>query len=147
MRASTNLRAAAAGTVAAVLLAVPGCSGRHDYARVEGRVTLDRKPLAGVMVAFYPDTEGDRQPPYSTATTDESGHYTLTSSAGVSGALVGRHRVVVHWPLPERNPDGTPAKPPGPPIPLRYTVALDTPLLIDVKPDGPQTIDLPLTSP
>src|SRR5262245_57289914 len=116
MRASSSFRPAAAGTLAAALLALAGCSGGRDYAGVEGTVTLNKKPLAGVMVAFYPDSDGTKQLPYSTATTDPSGHYALTCANGKTGALLGKHRVVVHWPLPERSDDPTKRpKQPGPP--------------------------------
>jgi hypothetical protein len=148
MRASFNVRGAAAGGLAVALLTFAGCSARQEYVEVEGTVTLNKKPLHGAMVAFYPDSEGTKQLPYSTATTDASGHYVLTCADGKSGALVGKHRVVVHWP-PEEHPSDPRQrpKPPGPPIPVRYTVATETPLLIEVKSDGPQKLDLPLTSP
>jgi hypothetical protein len=149
MRARTSgRRAPAAGLAAALLLALAGCSGpKWDYAEVEGKVTLGQQPLAGVNVTFYPDSEGAEQLPYATGKTDASGRYALTSVSGKAGALVGKNRVVVNWPLRERRDDrdrGPPPPPPGPPIPLPYTVASQTPLLVEVKAGGRQTIDLPL---
>ena len=139
MRASTRWIAAA------VLLAAAGCGPSYSYAPVSGKVTLDGQPLSGVRVWFYPVTEGRDQPPYAMGTTDGSGVYNLTAETGKAGALVGKNRVVVNWPLPERpGPDQPPPPPPGPPIPISYTQAVDTPFVVEVKAGSPQTIDLPL---
>jgi hypothetical protein len=128
------------------LLAVPGCSSgeRFEFGEVEGQVTLGKKPLAGVMVTFYPDNEGPKQLPYATGTTDADGRYKLATPSGVRGALVGKNRVVINWPLPERREDGARQPPPGPPIPIQYTQVTKTPIVVEVKPGGPQPIDLPL---
>jgi hypothetical protein len=145
MPAHTRRRAGAAGCFGAVvLLALAGCSPPLKYAEVEGKVTLGGKSLAGVKVTFYPDTEGAEQLPYSSGMTDGKGLYTLSLQDGKPGAMVGKHRVVVNWPLPERRDDGTRPPPPGPPIPVEYTVAGDTKLIVEVKEGGRQTIDLPL---
>jgi hypothetical protein len=133
---------------AAILLACVGCgSGKEQkFAEVEGKVTLGGKPLAGVVVRFYPDTNDASQAPYSTGKTDALGHYELTSNTVAAGALVGRQRVVVSWPQPERpaNFNDPPPRAPGPPIPVQYTVAHLTPLLVIVKAGQRQPIDLPL---
>jgi hypothetical protein len=138
----------AAGFLGVVgLLALAGCGGQgaFEYAEVEGKVTLAGKPLSGVEVAFYPDDEGAKQLPYATGKTDGSGNYTLALQGGKPGALVGKNRVVVNWPLPERRDDQKRSPPPGPPIPTLYTVASETPLLFEVKRGGRQTIDINLT--
>jgi hypothetical protein len=148
MPASTNAARTAAGLLAAaVLLALAGCgSDKFESAEVDGKVTLGGKPLSGVKVAYYPVSEGREQPPYATGMTDTSGTYTLTLENGKTGALVGKNRVVVNWPLRERGSDRdkAPPPPPGPPIPIQYTVATETPLIVEVKSGGRQTIDLPL---
>jgi hypothetical protein len=122
---------------------VAGCGPKLDYAEVEGTVTLGGKPLAGAEVTFYPDSEGAEQLPYATGKTDGAGKYSLTLQGGKPGALVGKNRAVVNWPRPERR-DDQPPPPPGPEIPVLYTVAGETPLIVEVKPGGRQTIDLPL---
>jgi hypothetical protein len=130
---------------AAIVLAAAGCGPQRNFTPVTGKVTLDGAPLAGVRVWFYPEAEGSEQPPIATGMTDASGVYQLTSETGKPGALAGKNRVVVNWPLPERpGPDQPPPPPPGPPIPIPYTQAVDTPLVVDVKAGPPQTIDLPL---
>jgi len=128
-------------------VAVAGCSApKFEFAEVEGLVTLDNKPLRGVIVTFYPDDTGREQLPYALATSDDSGRYKLATPEGKPGALVGRNRVVVHWPLPERGADQgpRPRAVTGPQIPIPYTQAGQTPLVVEVKAGGPQTIDLPL---
>lgn len=70
-----------------------GCnpSTRPPLGRVQGKVTLDGKPLAGAAVAFLPDGPGRE----STAFTDEDGDYTLIYIRDIEGASVGWHRVRV----------------------------------------------------
>jgi hypothetical protein len=115
---------------------------------VTGKVTLGGKALAGVKVWFHPITEGNEDLPYATGVTDNEGVYTLTSNNGKEGAMVGKYRVVVNWPPRERTAD-TSRPPPisGPPIPVPYTQAAETPLIFEVKAGEPQTIDLPLQVP
>jgi hypothetical protein len=129
----------------AVVLACGCGQGRGTYAEVSGTVTLDEAPLGGVIVEFYPVVaHGEKAKPFSRAVTDGSGRYQLTCENRRPGALVGEHRVVVR-PPPKRNPDGPPQPPPGPPIPLAYRVASETPLRVEVKADQ-SVYDLPLRS-
>jgi hypothetical protein len=149
MKARIRPRLGAAGGLGtALLLTLAGCGSREqfEYAEVEGKVTLGGKPLCGVNVTFYPDTEGAAQLPYATGKTDDAGTYTLTAMTAKPGALVGRNRAVVSWPARERggDPDKPPPRPPGPPIPVVYTVVTETPLIVEVKAGPRQTIDLPL---
>jgi hypothetical protein len=146
MPVNSNFARTAGGLfLAAVLLALVGCGPRVSYAPVQGKVSLDGKPLAGVKVWFYPLTEGNTDLPFATGTTDSSGVYTLTSNNGRDGAMVGKHRVVLNWPVRERTDDRTrPPPPQGPVIPIPYTQATDTPFIFEVKPGGAQTIDLPM---
>jgi hypothetical protein len=141
-------RAAAGWLWAILLLTAAGCGpkAKTDFAEVEGKVTLGGKPLSGVKVTFYPDSEAPEQLPYATGSTDAAGVYTLTAVTGRPGALVGKNRVVVNWPPRERSddPNRPPSPPPGPAIPVQYTVAGQTTLIVEVKAGPKQTIDLPL---
>jgi hypothetical protein len=126
-------------------LASSGCRSKTTYPEVSGMVTLAGRPQAGVIVKFHPEGKGSEGLPSASGKTDETGRYTLRAEKGLGGAAPGRNLVVVHWP-PQPRP-GNPAAhppPPGLPIPGRYTSAAMTPLVFEVKPGGPQTIDLPL---
>jgi 1-acyl-sn-glycerol-3-phosphate acyltransferase len=122
---------------------ISGCGGKLEYTEVNGTVTLDNEPLAGVSVAFFP--EGQRSPLVARGTTDSAGRYTLTGPDGRPIAVVGTNRVVVLPPKAPRSA-GDPMPPPGPPVPARYTVPKLTPLVVEVQAGGPQTINLSLVS-
>jgi hypothetical protein len=125
-----------------------GCGGpAFEYAQVEGKLTLNKKLLAGAMVRFYPISDRKEQLPVATGFTDEAGLYFLTCRDKQPGALVGPNRVVVSWPsrdLREAGRGGQPLPPPSAQIPLHYTVASDTPLKVDVKGGETNIIDLHL---
>jgi hypothetical protein len=119
-----------------------GCSApKLEFGEVEGKVTLGKTPLAGVKVTFYPDSDSGDQLPFATGMTDASGTYTLSTRNGKPGALIGKNRVVINWPPVDRgNPEPVPARLP---IPVRFTVADQSPLVVEVK-EGKQTINLEL---
>lgn len=108
-----------------------GC-GRSDLpelGRVQGVVTLDGKPLAGVIVMFLPEKGRP-----AVANADSEGRYELMYTHGVKGATVGPNTVRVLWPDGEA---GT-AK-----IPEKYNAKSE--LKMDVK-AGKNTFDLKLES-
>src|SRR5262249_49842706 len=147
MAAGTSLRAHAAAAVALiVILASGGCGGPKMATEVGGTVTMGGKPLEGVVVTFYPVTDERDGLPVPKGTTDTAGHYTLTLPDGKPGAVIGQNRVVVNWPPRERSDTpGTQTKRPVQPfIPVRYTVASETPLIYEVKAGAAQVIDLTL---
>lgn len=79
--------------VAVGMLAATGCGGGPRLAEVEGTVKQKGKALDRVVVEFWPEGNGPR----SIGTTDEQGHFVLTTDDGKRpGALVGKHRVVLH---------------------------------------------------
>jgi hypothetical protein len=131
-----------------ILLAVTGCGGpKLEFAEVDGKVTLYGKPLSGAMVRLYPIDGGREQLPPASAVTDAGGMYSLRHHGDQPGAVVGRSRAVVSWPsrdLLGAGRGGPAPSSPGPPIPLRYTVAGETPLIVEVKAGGRQTINLSL---
>jgi hypothetical protein len=133
----------------AILLTIVGC-GRVpslEFAEVEGKVTLNSQPLSGVMVRFYPVSQGREQLPPATGMTDAAGTFTLSHDDDKAGALVGPNRAVVFWPsrdLRSAARDGPPPSPPSRPIPIHYTVAGETPLLFEVMPGGRQTFKVQL---
>jgi hypothetical protein len=138
----------AASVCGITLLLLAGCArSRVEFVEVHGKVTMNGKPLAGVIVTFYPETESKEALPFARGKTDAAGNYSLATLDGRQGAIAGKHRVVVNWPLQERGDNWDKAPAPQlktPVIPLKYTTASDTPFILEVKGDGPQTIDLVL---
>lgn len=119
-------------------LTVTGC-GRPSFGEVEGTVTLDGKPLEGVMVHFVPDFVDGSAGPTSWGGTDAAGHYTLACmNQNQKGAFVGKHRVVCN------EPERLSGEAKGSRIPERFRSPATTPLRFEVR-EGKQTIDLHLT--
>jgi hypothetical protein len=124
------------------LALIGGCSRGKSatLTEAEGTVKLNGKALSGALVEFYPVTEGQEGLPRSTATSDNGGFFKLVCENGEPGAAVGSHRVVVRYPVPPRD---APIKAREPAIPIKYTVAADTPIRIEVKP-GQKTYEVVL---
>jgi len=144
------------GWSALLLATASGCGKRPVFNDlVEGIIKLDGKPLGNVHVQFVPN-EPDVKVPSSTAVTDEHGHYWLVRENGEPGAFVGKHLVVImrgreavralgeKADVPEGGASAK-AKKDRRPIPAAYTMASQTPLKIEVKPDQ-HTYDLELVS-
>jgi len=75
-----------------LLVVIAGCGGDDlRLAPVTGVVTLDDEPVAGAAVLFMPVDGG----PVATASTDENGRFTLSTTNRV-GAVIGEHRVSVN---------------------------------------------------
>ena len=76
-----------------------GCD-EFALAPVTGTVTFDGTPVADLTVTFSPkSTKGNPTPgPFSTATTDSEGKFTLVNRAGKPGAVIGPHRVTIRLP-------------------------------------------------
>ncbi|MFK7767065.1 MAG: carboxypeptidase-like regulatory domain-containing protein [Mariniblastus sp.] len=84
------------GLLACFSLAIlTGCSNDASIVPVSGTVTLDGDPVPGVLVVFMPQPlENNVAPgPYSEATTDANGKYTMKTRYGDPGACVGTHVV------------------------------------------------------
>ncbi len=91
------------------LTAFSGC-GQSDLPKiglVSGRVSMDQKPLAGLIVTFKPD-----QGRPAMGITDQDGHFELEYTYGVKGSKVGTNTVGFSWPI------GTSGQPE---IPPRYS--------------------------
>ena len=77
-----------------------GCGGKVSnqppLMPVSGTVTLDGKPLSGIMISFVPtgSTRGTGAGGY----TDKAGKYELTAMHGGKGTPVGQYRVTAaNW--------------------------------------------------
>jgi len=129
--------------LAAVLVALAaGCSGDNWVMneQVDGTVKLDGKPVANAVVEFVPSVDTKKQAPVSRGTTDEKGHFVLECDNKKSGAVIGKHSVLV---LTGRGEDD--AKQPVSAVPNVYSNLAKTPLKIDVTADK-HTYDLDLTA-
>ena len=134
---------------------VTGCGGSSDLpdlTTVEGKVTLDGKPMNGVLVTYMSDTVSRNPSGY----TDAEGHYVLSYSGTNTGAPPGNYQVAI-----TAGEGAAPVYPPGidpdklsesqrakylPEVislPAKYTNG--TSLTAEVKPGG-NTIDFPLTA-
>lgn len=117
------------GLLPVLLLVALGCrpGDRPELGQVRGTVTLDGKPLAGVIVRFFPATGRA-----ATATTGSDGRYELVYTYGVEGAKVGPSTVSFAW------PDGEAG---SAPIPDKYGAQSE--LTVEVQP-GDNTFDFAL---
>lgn len=77
-----------------LLLATLGCGTKPDLVPVRGRITLDGKAVAEVVVTFTPlgDTPGNG----AMGATDLSGNFALTDVRGGTGTRVGEYRISLY---------------------------------------------------
>jgi hypothetical protein len=137
-----RIETALAASLSLMLFATAGCGKASSLAEVSGTVTLNGKPLPGVLVTFYPIAEkGDQPLAMSFGTSDDNGKFTLTCQDNRPGAFVGKHRVTVTWPPKDRSP------PPAnrPVLPVAVMAIGHTPLQKDVT-AGQNTIPVEVTS-
>jgi hypothetical protein len=85
-----------------------GCGGRAATVPVEGKVTLDKKPLANATVMLAP-TKGNGPGPF-VGTTDDRGQFKLGQSSARAGAAVGVYSVIIATVKSDLNENSTPAK-------------------------------------
>jgi hypothetical protein len=105
---------------------------------VRGTVTLDGKPLAGVIVEFTP-LERHGAPSYGR--TDEDGYYELRFSVTRDGAFLGKQRV--RFRIDQSYDEGGNPRPAKLTLPARYTSKSE--LTFNVE-DGRNRADFALES-
>ncbi len=139
--------------IIAALLAIvafcPGCgSSEHSLAPVSGVITLDGAPLAQVGISFQPmgSQENPNPGPGSGGQTDATGRFELTTMQGDSGAVIGKHRVVIASPRPPQDRANDSGFQPvfKDPIPARYND--NSELTYEVPADGTAGADFKLTT-
>jgi len=142
LRAGSVLVGVLCGLVAVTL---PGCGYSPDLppvAEVSGTVTLDGNALPRGTVQFVPDDAQGTSGAPGVGSIDSNGRYEI-STAGVKGAIVGKHKVGVVA-LEEFDPMTTSYAPSL--IPERYNDANSSGLAFEVKAGEENVIDLKLTS-
>jgi hypothetical protein len=114
----------------AVLL-VAGCEGTDGRVPVQGTLTLDGAPAAGVSVAFHPspETKGNG----GRAQTDAAGRFTATTHQLRPGLYPGEYAITLTTVQPS---SGQPADDSQERMPAPYAQAESTPLKISI--DGRQ---------
>ena len=137
-----------------VILMAAGCGGGNPnppkLMPVSGTVTLDGRPLSGVMVSFVPT--GSTHGSGARGHTDNAGRYELTATHGGKGTPVGDYRVVARklvMPDGSNFPANSNVAPFNSParqvLPAKYSERDRTVLAALVR-DGANTIDFPLAS-
>jgi hypothetical protein len=134
-----------------VIVSIMGCGGSEKFVPVSGKVTLDGKPLAHATVSFQPFAKSGsiEAGEGSTGRTDDKGEFTLSSSTGKKGALVGKHRVSISALNPQvgehdtRPPRG--GWPRADKVPARYNAKSE--LTFEVPSGGTNKADFDLTFP
>jgi hypothetical protein len=124
--------------IASVLVA--GCGGTDGRVPVNGTVTLDGKPAAGLLVRFYASLETKGNGGYGY--TDASGRFTATTLQARPGLYPGDYAVTLEYSddSPEPQPVSTPSKILG-----VYANPVSTPLKVTI--DAPRAeLDLRATS-
>src|SRR5262245_52404707 len=123
-----------------------GCQRPREFAEVEGRVTREGRPLAGIEVLFLPDPGQGNPGNTSAGVTDKDGRYRLRNDRdGKDGTVLGPHRVLLIDSYANRDPTGF-SNPPSR-IPVEYADAGQTPLKSVVVASGKQSLDFDVPKP
>jgi hypothetical protein len=129
-----------------------GC-GSGKFVPVSGRVTLNGNPVANAHVNFQPIHEkGVNDPgPGSNGQTNANGEFTLTTTTGDTGAVVGKHRVIISIGSGKSADDDSAPRHSGQPagvkIPSRYGPKGKDALTFEVPAGGTNSANFPLKSP
>src|SRR4051812_20659929 len=113
-----------------ILICVGCAKSGQELAPVQGRVTLDGKPLQSGEVTFQPAGKS-----FSIGRTDSDGHYELWYKRGLAGGMIGDNAVSIRVNTQETHGPQT--------VPAKYNT--ESELRRDVKP-GPNVFDFDLTT-
>ena len=131
--------------VPALLAALGGCSRPPALHPVTGTVTVDGKPAARVLVLFYLVNDPSPYPSPSSALTDDSGAFVLTTAKQSDGAVAGEYAVVCHWYNVRFSAEGEPVYSGPDKLAGRYANAKTTPLRVTIPQGANEPIVLRLT--
>lgn len=132
--------------VALTSLSSGGCQKPREFAEVEGTITVEGKPIAGIEVLFLPDPEKGNPGNTSAAMTDKQGKYRLRNDRDEKdGTVLGSHRVLLIDSYANKDPSGL-NNPPSR-IPIEYADAGRTPLKDVVIASGKQKLDFDVPRP
>ena len=123
-----------------LLLVFTGCGSSDDRVAVypvEGQITVNGQPLAGVQVVFHPAEINGLQSPPATARTDADGRFELSTYDARDGAAAGTYQITVHYYPVVRRDDAFLAM--ANTLPARYATASTTNLRAEVS-QGPNRL-------
>jgi hypothetical protein len=122
-----------------------GCNRGPGLVAVDGRVTLDGRPVKDMIVNFQP--QGATPGNGANGMTDADGRYSLMDNRGSTGAYVGEYKVSFYPSIGSKQ-EGDPADVVNPGrvagLPAIYVDPSQTPLRATV-PEGGGTVDILLT--
>lgn len=123
-----------------------GCSNsssnsvsNQDVYKVEGRVTLEGKPVGGAVVIFHPADKSGNESTNPRAISDNAGKYMLSYVGDEDGAPAGDYLVTV-----KSTPGSSKSGKSAVTLPDRYLDPEASGLKVTVKAEPKQVIDLPL---
>jgi len=92
----SRIRIVAVAALGLMLGATVGC-GDSRYAPVSGTVRVDGEPYANAAVFFQPEGTKDNSAPGrgSSGVTDANGRYSLKTTDGITGAVIGKNQVKI----------------------------------------------------
>ncbi len=129
-----------------ILVVVVGCRSELPRGEVEGTVTVNGRPEAGLLIIYVPQSIDKQRATRATGMTDDSGRYVLRGEDQQTGVVIGPHSVIIQdmaiYSAP-RSLDGTITEFPAPRVPSAYHDLLTTPLIKTVD-KGKQVIDIDL---
>ena len=130
----------ALGYLAVLLLFTAGCGERVKLGRVSGKITYKGQPVPTGTITFLPTSTG----PPASAGIRPDGTYTLETVDIGTGAVVGKHTVMITA-LQDSPAVGAEERTPLPPpiIPVKYGNTSTSGLTADVQ-EGDNTIDFDL---
>jgi hypothetical protein len=136
------MKTVAFAVLAGGLMALAGCAPAPPATvPVSGIVTIDGKPAAGILVQYNPDFNTGGKVVASSGVTGADGRYTLKTDAGLPGALIGKHKIVLidnEFANGAEDANGNPIKPTKKlvnRIPQQYLAAGSTPAEMIVSAD------------
>lgn len=135
----------AVGCVVGLVAAGCGRASSVALAPCRGVVTLDGRPVKGLSIVFHPAEPGPGGPA-AVGELDAQGAFTLATSGGRRGAMVGVHRVFFRESADNPLPGVVEPAPAATALPRRYLSAETSELTATIEPGRQNTLEFDLRS-
>lgn len=98
---SRNLGLGLSALALSIAVTFSGCMKRDPWGAIpiNGRVTIDGKPLANAEILYFPVAEGQARPGFGLS--DRDGHFSIISTEEIRGVVPGEYRIAISAPLAE----------------------------------------------